>query len=112
MTNFSPVRKATAKLAERYITILKEYTTSWEAQDNAVPTMLYRVTAMCEIIANKDVDMYDDKASRWLGFVQGIMFIHGLIDIDEERDISRPLFYEAYEEMELSKPDIMDLKDW
>lgn len=37
-----------------------------------------------------------DKLGRWVGFVQGAMVFSGLIDVDEERDCTRPLFLEAY----------------
>jgi hypothetical protein len=36
----------------------------------------------------------EDKANRWLGFVQGILTVGGLIDVDSERDYTRPLFHE------------------
>ncbi len=37
-----------------------------------------------------------DKISRWLGFVQGCLTMRGILDVDGERDFSRPLFHEAY----------------
>lgn len=39
----------------------------------------------------------EDKASRWLGFVQGCLAMRGLIDVDQEREITRPLFRQAAE---------------
>lgn len=36
-------------------------------------------------------NMADDKASRWLGFVQGCLAMRGLIDVDIEREITRPM---------------------
>lgn len=39
--------------------------------------------------------MSTDKASRWLGFVQGCLATRGIIDVDDERDYSRKLFHEA-----------------
>jgi hypothetical protein len=38
-----------------------------------------------------------DKVSRWLGFVQGVMIVNGLLTVDAERDYSRPIFTSAYE---------------
>jgi hypothetical protein len=38
----------------------------------------------------------EDKLSRWLGFVQGVMAAQGLITVAEEREASRPLFHWAY----------------
>lgn len=34
----------------------------------------------------------DPKLHRWLGFVQGVMAVRGLIDVDEERDLTRHIF--------------------
>lgn len=34
----------------------------------------------------------ETKAHRWLGFVQGVMACKGLIDVDEERELTRSLF--------------------
>lgn len=48
---------------------------------------------MCAEGARGGHEMPDDKASRWLGFVQGCMAMRGLIDVDVERDFTRPLFH-------------------
>ena len=40
--------------------------------------------------------MLVDKQSRWLGFLQGVLFSMGLITIQEEREFSRQLFQEIY----------------
>lgn len=34
----------------------------------------------------------DPKAHRWLGFVQGVMACKGLIDVDQERELTRAIF--------------------
>lgn len=39
-----------------------------------------------------------DKLSRWLGFVQGILCVYGLIDVDTERNFSRPIFHALHNE--------------
>ena len=36
--------------------------------------------------------MPDDKANRWLGYVQGVMHCRGYIKVNEERDFTRPYF--------------------
>ncbi len=33
-----------------------------------------------------------DKLARWLGYIQGVMFMREWIDVDAERDRTRPLF--------------------
>lgn len=37
-----------------------------------------------------------DKSSRWIGFIQGVMFKDGIIDLDEERYFTRPIFHSVY----------------
>lgn len=37
-----------------------------------------------------------DKMSRWVGFVQGVMVMNGVLDVDEERACTRPIFHKAY----------------
>lgn len=39
-------------------------------------------------------ELSEDKANRWLGFVQGVLCAAGIVDVDEERDYTRPLFHE------------------
>jgi hypothetical protein len=38
-----------------------------------------------------------DKMCRWLGFVQGILAVKGIIDVDAEREYTRPLFHSLYD---------------
>ena len=38
-----------------------------------------------------------DKLSRWVGFIQGVLYSENLIDIEEERNFSRPYYKEMYE---------------
>jgi hypothetical protein len=33
-----------------------------------------------------------DKKSRWLGFIQGVLIVHGITSIEKERNITRPWF--------------------
>ena len=45
-----------------------------------------------------------DKLSRWLGFVQGYIIFTNQSTIDIERDFSRPLFHNAYENENIKIP--------
>ena len=45
-----------------------------------------------------------DKTSRWIGFVQGVLAVRDILDVDSERDRTRPLFHEAYAAMSLPIP--------
>lgn len=56
---------------------------------------LTNLSWMCAEGARLAHEMPDDKASRWLGFVQGCLAMRRLIDVDSERDITRPLFHAA-----------------
>ena len=39
-----------------------------------------------------------DKTGRWIGFIQGVLACHQILDVSEERDRTRPLFHAAYAE--------------
>lgn len=46
----------------------------------------------------KHGDQYPfDKLCRWMGFIQGILAIQGLIDVDVERKWSRPILHSLHE---------------
>lgn len=40
-----------------------------------------------------------DKIGRWVGFIQGVMACNGALDVDAERDRTRPIFTDAYAKM-------------
>lgn len=42
-----------------------------------------------EIISD---NMSDTKANRWLGYVQGVLYMSGVIDVDTERNETRDIF--------------------
>jgi hypothetical protein len=46
-----------------------------------------------------------DKQSRWIGFVQGVLALAGALDVNIERDRTRPLFHEAYQKMNVPIPE-------
>lgn len=37
-----------------------------------------------------------DKMNRWLGFIQGVLAMRGIISVDEEREFTRPLFHSLH----------------
>jgi len=39
-----------------------------------------------------------DKMHRWLGFSQGVLAVIGVIDVDEERDFTRPYLHSYHDE--------------
>lgn len=50
-----------------------------------------------------------DKSGRWIGFIQGEVINQGLTSVEIERNYSRPLFHEAYEEDGLSIPETVSV---
>lgn len=50
-----------------------------------------------------------DKTGRWLGFTQGVMAAQGLIDVDAERDYSRPLFHAYYKSQGKEIPETLSI---
>ncbi len=91
------IKEANNILFKRYINILKENEHLLEEVD-----LVNQCMSLCKTAI--EVDMLEDKQSRWLGFVQGVMIVYKLISVEEERDISRPLFHSAYESMGIEKP--------
>ena len=49
-----------------------------------------------------------DKTSRWIGFIQAGLAEKGLLDVQAERDRTRPFFHEAYQAMGLTIPETVD----
>lgn len=46
-----------------------------------------------------------DKLNRWIGFVQGVLAVRGYLDVDAERERTRPLFHAAYRENWMRPPE-------
>ena len=95
----TPLFVAHHEIFKRYAIILRGCS-SGDPGDKTSPGHLLKV---CEE-AMKRQDFPDDKTSRWLGFVQGVMAVKGLICVDEERNITRASFHKAYKEMDIEKP--------
>jgi hypothetical protein len=62
------------------------------------------LVSLCkEAIANgKDYPF--DKMNRWLGFAQGVLATTGIIDVDSEREYTRPLLHQLHLEPVKSWP--------
>ena len=52
-----------------------------------------------------------EKMSRWLGFVQGILWQNGFLDIDEERNFSRPILHRVYKDLKVQPPESIDIQE-
>ncbi|MFX4299971.1 hypothetical protein [Pseudosulfitobacter pseudonitzschiae] len=60
---------------------------------------------MCTQCISNIATWPDDKTGRWLGFVQGCLAMRGLIDVDRERDITRPMFHAILAEKGIIAPE-------
>jgi hypothetical protein len=98
------VRSATIILFSRYLGLLEGQSASCD--EHAVPegTSMAHLAWMCRTCIDSSSDWPDDKLSRWLGFVQGVMSGRGLLRVAAEREASRPLFHAAYEAAGVAKP--------
>lgn len=97
------VRSATKVLFERYIGLIRESALIVEDY-GPDETSLDHLIWMC-VKSLENLDKWpEDKLSRWLGFVQGVLTVRRIIDVQEERDISRPLFHAAYGNVALPIP--------
>jgi hypothetical protein len=94
--NIETIKDVNLILFKRYQSILNDSSIDIENK------FLFRAKKMIDVALSED--MFEDKQSRWLGFIQGIMTEYNLLDIEEERNFSRPLFHKAYEKMGLKEP--------
>lgn len=97
----SPVARASVTLFSRYRSILLSAAEFEEASEGCSRGHLLW---MCETASAEAAAWPDDKTSRWLGFVQGIMTARGLLTVAAEREFSRPLFHAAYVEQGRALP--------
>ena len=81
-----------AHLFERYEHMIQEAPPGWD-EDGIGQELSKRVLALCRHGRAHIDEMAEDKANRWLGFVQGVLTVGGLIDVEVERDYTRPLFH-------------------
>jgi hypothetical protein len=62
-----------------------------------------------QIVSNAATQAHPvDKLSRWLGYIQGILRAHRVLDTVAERDRTRPIFHAAYIEMGIKPPEKKD----
>lgn len=80
-------------LFSRYKKFINDYKTPLSLShipDDAKYTSLIRLVE--EAIENGD-DYPTDKLHRWLGFTQGVLTAFGILNVNEERNFSRPLLH-------------------
>ena len=101
----SPLHEVNLQLFTRYLRILKRIEPNTSPDD---PTSIQYLLSMCET-AIRHPEMYIDKHSRWLGYIQGVLTMRGHINVQEERDFSRPLYQDAYRRMGLEQPKTLEV---
>jgi len=84
----SPIIEVNCRLFRRYIKKIRE--TNHLNDDQKAHLLDFCYTAI------RSCDMYVDKHSRWLGYVQGYLYAYNVIDVFEERTHTRGEFHEAY----------------
>lgn len=62
------------------------------------------VVALCNEAILNGKDYPFDKMNRWLGFTQGVLATAGVIDVDTEREYTRPLLHQLHAQPVLSYP--------
>ena len=98
----TPLIKAHQELFRRYNHIAQN-------NKNKMPSeQVYRIHMM-GIHAISHDDMYLEKMSEWVGFIQGILYSNGIINIDKERKLSEKLLKDAYKEMKVPVPKTIDI---
>ncbi len=50
---------------------------------------------MCDELLDNLGTMPADKSGRWIGFIQGVMAANRVLDVDEERNRTRPIYAKA-----------------
>lgn len=87
------MRAVLRSLFERYRRIAQD--PSVPANPGAAPgTELDQVVDLCDTALNHLDDQPLDTLNRWLGFVQGVLAVNGLIDVAAERAVVHPAFHQ------------------
>ena len=93
MTETTAWQSALTGLFKRYLEISTTQRLQMEMRVGSDLTQ--RTTALCQYAAThlSTSDIGEDKANRWLGFVQGVLIAGGVLTIEGERDFTRPIFH-------------------
>jgi hypothetical protein len=96
--------KATTEVFARYLRLMESV--GEDPMEGHERLSLKNLRWICEEGIAKSGQLPIDKLSRWLGFVQGCLAMRQIIDVDEERDFTRPLFHRAYRDEGSDVPDV------
>lgn len=98
-----------AVLFERYAKLARENA----AKLDALPLRCQStsVLALCNEAMKNGADYPFEKMNRWVGFVQGVLAATGVLDMDAEREVTRPLLRQLHDEPTLSFPRVKKLSE-
>jgi hypothetical protein len=96
------------RIAERYIEILnKSHSIGCiERKTNSG----HLINMLKAGISNEEIWPVE-KLYNWLGYVSGVMTENKLIDVDTERDFSRPLYHQYYRKTNREIPETLNLTE-
>lgn len=102
-------REVVRHLFLRYLNIIRNTETSnGDTLAHHPRLSLANLDWMCQIGIEEYETLPSDKLSRWLGFIQGCLAMRELVDVDEERKISRSMFHTAYEKEGIAIPPTLE----
>jgi hypothetical protein len=105
--DYTPTFAATAEVAKGLVVYIDRMPTNVAYGEDDSPDHLRWMVD--QIVANAQSQAHPvDKLSRWLGYVQGILRAHRVLDTVAERDRTRPIFHAAYIEMGIKPPEKRD----
>lgn len=52
-----------------------------------------------------------DKLSRWVGFIQGVLYVADLINLEQERDFSRSIYKSIYDSLGMNSETVVVLSE-
>lgn len=99
--DYRPVYVATVDVAKGLIPQIQKMPPDFAYEDDDSPEHLLWMVK--EIETNPDWPI--DKASRWLGYIQGVLRVHRVLSTEIERNRTRSVFHAAYKTMGFKVPD-------
>ena len=93
-----------AVLFKRYAELAKVHANRLDGPDTPIKCQSASVIRLCEEAIANGTDYPFDKMNRWLGFAQGVLAATGVIDVDAEREYTRPLLHQMHQQPVLSFP--------
>lgn len=97
MNNTELENNALKVLFERYLNILINNKDKFKTLNLPEKCNFDSLNRLLNESINNLEDYPKDKMHRWLGFIQGVLSVIGLIDVDEEREFSRPLLHSYHD---------------